>query len=235
MKQWVVGWILLCCPLVWADLVVVQKVEESGPGKQTGVITLKTKGDKIRVDLSPEISLLMDTTSGETITLQHGQKTYLSVSSDAARQLARKMERQRESQEREGIVPAPVRLEPTGKRENIAGQATQIYTAQSGAVKMKYWIAQNSPDTGKFLDLLALLRKAPMVQLAGGLASLAPDFKLPGIPLKTEMSLPDGRKITTTIVSIQEEPLENLDFTVPPGYRSLPKPKFGADPPLKSP
>ena len=77
---------LLCCPAVWADLVVVQKVEESGPGKQTGVITLKAKGDKIRVDVSPEISLILDTASGGTITLQHAQKTYMEVSGTAALQ-----------------------------------------------------------------------------------------------------------------------------------------------------
>ena len=177
----------------------------------------------------------MDTASGGTITLQHPQKTYLEVSGAASLQLSRKMARLRETREREGITETPVRLEATGRRETIAGQETRVYTAQSGTVKMTYWIAQNSPDTEKFFNLLALLSKAPMIQLAGGMTLLAPDFKFPGIPMKTEMRLPDGRKITTTIVSIQEEPLENLDFTVPPGYRSLPKPIFGPDPPQKTP
>ncbi|MEI6562555.1 MAG: DUF4412 domain-containing protein [Verrucomicrobiota bacterium] len=218
-------------PALWADLVLVQKVEERGPGAHTAEITIKAKGDKIRVDISPEISFLMDTASGETITLQHPQKTSMEVSAAAARQLARKMERQRA----EGQTANLVRLEPTGKRETLAGQETRVYTAQSGTLKMTWWIAQNSPDTGKFLTLLALLRKAPMVQLAGDMALLDATSPFPGIPLKTEITLPDGRKLTTTLLSLKEAPLENLDFTVPPGYSSLPKPLFDPAPPVNTP
>jgi len=227
---WVVG-ALFFPGALWADLVLVQKVEERGPGAHTGEITVKTKGDKIRVDVSPEISFLMDTATGETITLQHPQKTYMEVSAAAARQLVRKIERQRE----EGESAGSVRLEPTGKHETVAGQETRVYTAQSGALKMTWWIAQNSADTDKFLALLALLRKAPMVQLAGGMMLLDADFQLPGIPLKTEMAMPDGRKLTTTILTLKEEPLENLDFTVPLGYSSLPKPLFDPTPSVNTP
>ena len=236
MKRWH-GWVvvLLLPRVLWADLVMVQKVEERGPGAHTGEITVKAKGDKIRVDVSPEISILMDTASGQTITLQHPQKTYMEVSGTAARQLTRKMERQREARQREGLTDAPVRIEPTGKRETVAGQETRIFTAQNGAIKMTWWIAQNNPDTDKCLTLLALLRKAPMVQLAGDMTLFSPDFPFPGIPLKTEMGMPDGRRITTTLLFLKEEPLENLDFTVPPGYSSLPKPLFEATPPVKTP
>ena len=177
----------------------------------------------------------MDTASGETLTLQHPQRTCLEVSAAAARQLARKMERRREEREREGIPEEPVRPEPTGRRETVAGQETRVYTAQSGALKMTWWIAQNSPDTDKFLTLLALLRKAPMVRLAGGMTLLGADFPFPGIPLKTETTLPDGRKLTTTILFLKEEPLENIDFTVPPGYSSLAKPLFDPTPPVNTP
>ena len=230
-----VALILLGTPLLRADLVVVQKVEESGPSQQTSEITLKLKGDKIRADVSPEISILMDTASGETITLRHPQKTFLQVSADASLQLARRMEQLRDARAVEGIEEEPAKLEATGKHETVEGQETKIYTAQNGAVKMTYWIAPNSPDADKFLNLLAPLQKAPMVKLAGGMLFAPPDFKFPGLPIKTEMKTPDGRKITTTILSIKEQPLEEIDFTVPPGYRSLPKPLFGPDIPLKHP
>ena len=236
MKQWHgwVAWMLLFAPVSWADLVMVQKVEESGPNARTGEITVKAKGDKLRVDVSPETSFLLDTATGGTITLQHPQKTCLEVSAADARQLARNMEtHQRE--EREAAAPSPVRMDPTGRRETVAGQETRVYTAQSGALKMTWWIAQGSPDTEKFLTLLALLRKAPMVQIAGGMTLLGADFKFPGLPLKTETTLPDGRKLTTTILSFKEEPLENIDFTVPPGYSSLPKPLFDPTPPVNTP
>ena len=56
MKRWH-GWVvvLLLPRVLWADLVMVQKVEERGPGAHTGEITVKAKGDKIRVDVSPEV------------------------------------------------------------------------------------------------------------------------------------------------------------------------------------
>jgi len=237
MKRWHVwvALILLGAPLLRADLLVVQKVEESGPGKQSREITLKVKGDKIRADVSPEISILMDTASGETITLRHPQKTFLQVSADASLQLAQKMEQMRDARVMEGIEEEPAKLEATGKRETVAGQETRIYTAQNGAIKMTYWIAQNSPDADKFLTLLAPLQKASMVKLAGGMTLSPPDFKFPGLPVKTEMMTPDGRKITTTILSIKEQPLEEIDFTVPPGYRSLPQPLFGPNASPKKP
>ena len=228
LRGWVAGALLFPAALR-ADLVMIQKVAESGPGGRTAEITIKAKGEKIRVDISPETSVLLDTATGGATTLAHPQKTTLEVSAEASRQLARKMERQRAAREREGLTQEAVRLQPTGKRASVAGQETRVYTAQSGALKMTYWIAQNSPDTEKFLTLLALLRRAPMVQIAGDMTLLASDFQFPGVPLKTEMGMPDGRKITTTILSLKEEPLENLDFTVPPGYSSLPTPLF--DPP----
>ena len=238
MRPWHV-WLastLLLPPVLWADLVVVQKVEENGPGKQAREIILKMKGDKIRVDVLPEISLLMDSATGETITLQHPQKTFLLLDAATSRQLVQKMERLREMEAREGASEPPAKLEATGKRETVAGQETRIYFFQNGAFKMTYWIAQNSPDGDKFLALLAPLQKAGMVQLAGSLALLPPDFHFPGLPLKTEMASPDGRKITTTILSIKEQPLENLDFTVPSNYHSLPKPIFDpGSPPSSSP
>ena len=215
---------------------MVQRVEEGNPCVRTGEITVKAKGGKIRMDLSPEISVLADTASGVTTTLQHPQKTYMEVSADAVGQLAHKMELQREARTQEGIPEdPPVRIEPTGKRETVAGQETRVFTAQSGALKMTWWIVQNSPDADKFLALLTLLRKAPMVQLAGNMTLLGSDFKFPGIPLKTELVMPDGRKITSTILSIKEESLENLDFSVPSGYSSLPKPLFDPTPPPKNP
>ena len=50
MKGWLVwvAWTLLSCPALRADLVVVQKVQESGTSGQTAEITLKVKGEKTR-------------------------------------------------------------------------------------------------------------------------------------------------------------------------------------------
>ena len=222
-------WAALLFPLsaeLRADWVVVQKVEDSGQ-KQTGEITLKIKGEKIRVDLPPDISVLMDTDTGETFTLRHGQKTVLRVPAATAAQLGRRLEQWRETRRQAEPGQEPPKWEATGKGETVAGRETKIFVAQAGAMKVTWWIAQNSPEAEKFAAVAEQLQKAPMVQLAGGLALLPPGFKPPGLPVKTEIQTPDGRKISTTILAIKEQPLDAIDFTPPPDYRSLPEPFFG--------
>lgn len=221
------GWIFLSTPLLRGDLVVVQKVEEGGSRKQACEITIKIKDAKVRADISPEISVIMDTASGETTTLHHGQKTYLKVGADAVAQLLKGMERTRDERLMRGITEEPPKLEDTGKRETIAGQETKIYSAQAGSIKMTWWIAPKTPDSERFLGMLATLQKSPMAKLASGMTLLPDDLKFPGVPVKTEMAMPDGRKISMTIVSMKEESLEAIDFSIPPGYRALPSPRFG--------
>ena len=229
MKRWIgwVGWVFLPVPLLYGDLIVVQKVEESGPGKQTSEITIKMKGTKIRADVSPDISIIMDAASGETTTINHTQKSCLCISPEAAAQLLKAMEHQRDRKRITESVEETPKIEPTGKKETITGQETKIFTGRAGEMKVTWWIAQKHPDAGKFMDMFALLQKTSMAKLAGGMAIPMDGSKLPGVPIKTEITMPDGRKISTTIVSIKEEALEDMDFTIPPGYHVLPKPKFG--------
>jgi len=187
MIRWLVwmGWVLFSTPLLWGDLVVVQKVEEGGPRKQACEITIKIKDAKIRADISPEISVIMDTASGETTTLHHGQKTYLQVSADAVAQLLKGIERARDESLVRGTTEEPPKLEDTGKREMIAGQETKLYTAQAGSIKMTWWIAPKTADSERFLNMLAPLQKSPMAKLASGMTLFPEDWKFPGVPVKT--------------------------------------------------
>jgi len=221
--------VLLAPALANADLLVVQKVESGNPVR-SAEITLKIKGDKMRADVSPEISTITDTATGETITLRHGPKTYLRLDARATQALLGKLEKTRKEREARGEGEETAKLEATGKRESVGGYDTRIYTAQVGELKMTYWIAQNLPSADKLLSVSAQLQKSAMVKLAKGMMPLPEDFALPGFPVKTEMATPDGRKITTTVISIKEQPLDDLDFTVPLNYYALPEPSFVPDP-----
>jgi hypothetical protein len=236
MKPWRIGiaLALLASPGVKADLVVVQKVEQSGPPRQSMDVTLKIKGDKIRADIGSEISVIMDTASGATITLRHPEKTALEVSGEAARQLMEKMNHLRQASDETAEIP-PSRIEATGQRETIAGRETRGFSTQTGAVRITWWIAPKLDGPDPFAEAFEALQKTAMVQLAGGMAGPSGGFQLPGLPLKTEMITPDGRKITTTVISVKEQPLEAIDFTTPPGYRSLAGPLFGPSLPLSAP
>lgn len=218
-----------------ADLVIVQKVEESGSRRPPAEIVIKVKGPKLRADLSPEISILMDTATGETTTLCHDRKTCLVLSGSATRRLQEQI-RQLQGTARQAAAadasPA-VQLTATGRHEPIGGRDADIYTAENGAVKITWWIAKKGGDWEKYLPQLAPLQRAPMVQLAAGLGFLPAGLDLPGLALKTELNAPDGRRIATTLLAIREEPIENGDFAVPPGYHAIAEPSFGT--PLTSP
>ena len=232
MKMWRVwiaaGVVLWGGPcLLWADLVIVQKVEESGSKRPPAEVLLKIKGDKIRADLSPAISILMDTATGDTTTLCHDRKTCLVLTGATARKLQEEIRRFQKdippTAEAAPVPPSP--LVSTGKYEAIGGRETEIFTAESGSLKVTWWVAKKGGDWEKYLPQLAPLQRAPMVQLAAGLA--LPGVELPGLAVKTELNTPDGRRIVTTLLAIREEPLENVDFAIPPGYRSLAEPLFG--------
>lgn len=230
-----VGCLLLVAAFARADVVVVQRVEEPGRYPHATEITIKIKGAKVRADVAPETSTITDTATGETVTLNHSHKAYMKISADAAQELAKQMERARAEKRKQGIPEEAAKLEATGKQETVGGYETKIYAAQIGALKMTYWIAKNYPEAEKFLGVFNQLQKTAMAKLARDMTQLPGEFEFSGIPVKTEMATPDGRKIVTTLVSMKEQPLEDMDFTIPSDYHALPTPLFGPSAPHKIP
>jgi hypothetical protein len=212
-------------PMAPADVVVVQSVEQTGKPFLSTQVTLKVKGAKIRADLGPETTIIMDTASGATITLRHPQKTALEIDGAATRQLMTRAESLRGATE----IGRP-QLQAAGKGETIAGRETRRFMAQTAAMRVTWWLAAKSGDSDPLATVFETLQKAPMVRLAGGLAGLPGTDELPGLPVKTELITPDGRTITTTLLSVKEEPLDAIDFATPKGYRRLTGPVFGPDP-----
>ncbi len=204
-----------------ADVVVVQSVQQNGRPPLQMQVVIKVKGHKIRADMGDETSLIMDTVSGSTITLRHPQKTAMELSGEAAAQLMEKAE------ELHGTQIGKPRLESAGKgTETVAGRETRRYSAQAGAMRVTWWVAQKQEGSDPLALAFETLQKAPMVRLAGGLTGLPDD--LPGVPVKTEMIAPDGRIVTSTVVSVKEDRLDAVDFAVPNGYRRLAGPVFGS-------
>src|SRR3954469_3021039 len=92
-----------------ADLTIVQSVEGMGPASQ---MTMKIKGDKARVEVSPQMTMIFDAKKGEMISLMNEQKMVVRMPADkikAAAELIRKSNG-KESAEKPKIVA-------TGKKE----------------------------------------------------------------------------------------------------------------------
>ena len=205
-----------------ADSVIVQKVEGAG---QSGQMTVEIKGTLIRTDISPTVTTLTDTATGTVTTLLRPQKVYIQMSAQAMAPLLRKMRQQPEP----GPAAATATLEATGHHEKVNGYDTEVYVVRNGALKTSYWIARDYPDAARLLGLFKQLQNTALSAMA---REMAPQpAELPGVPVKTEMETAPGRKITTTLISVKEQALPDADFAIPPGFKALPAPSFGAPSP----
>jgi len=193
------------------DIVIVQRVDGGG---QSGEMTVKVGGDKVRTDVSPQVSTITDVATGSTITLMHAQRSYMVMSAAMVAQMAKVM------QKSGGAAAAANAGVPTatGKSDKINGYNAAEYTFSNGIVKTTYWMSTDFPNAKAVSDALAKFRK-------GGLADMtkafAPDMSLlPGVPVKTETVF-NGQKIVTELVSASDVKVDRTEYQVPAAYTEL--------------
>lgn len=192
-----------------ADLVIVQKVEGGG---QSGEQTLRIQGDHARCDVAGAFSLLVDRQTGETTTLSHAQKGYLTVSPETTGAMMDKLRATRGPGE-------PAKLTPTGTHEKIGDYDCELFTIQIGDVKATYWLAKDYPNFQALLAQMDIMDSNPLSGALGGVAPRTRD--LPGMPMKIAMERGD-QKVTVTLVSVKEEPVDPGIFKIPGDYKELP-------------
>jgi Domain of unknown function (DUF4412) len=209
---------LLCLSLVIsarADLTIVQKVEGAGP---VADMTIKIKGDKARIDATPQISTIMDGKTGEMINLMNDQKTAVHVSAEkmkAAAAMVSKFDDENKTAEKP-------KLTSTGKKETVNGYEAEEYVYETPDLKATYWIASKYPDGA------AILKEMQSLKSEAWSASNAkmPDYHdFPGVPIKTVISM-GGNQMTSTITSIKKDPLNDADFSVPKDFREIKTPEI---------
>jgi hypothetical protein len=194
-----------------ADLVVTQKIDGGG---QSGEQTIRVKGNKARCDVGGSVSVLVDRETGETTTLAHAQKGFITLNPERNKSMIATLQKARGTQE-------PPKLIETGKKEKVGEYQCDIATAEVGSVKLTYWLAKDYPNFQNILGQLDVLDSAP---LAAGNAGLTPRLKdLPGLPMKMVMEL-NGQKITITMLTTKEENVDPNIFKIPAAYKELPSP-----------
>lgn len=201
---------------VRGDLTIVQKVEGIGSVKQ---ITTKLKGDKARVEVSPEVTTIIDNQSGEMLNLMNGEKKFLRISADKSKAIA-------ELASKYGGVSssatAKAKLTPTGKKEMINGYETEEYVRESPSIKESYWIALKFPDSAAIVKQLQAISPAAWNDVAKGMLDYR-DF--PGLPLRTIIKT-QGNEIISTMTSIKQDPLSEAEFSVPKDFQELKVPNL---------
>jgi Domain of unknown function (DUF4412) len=198
------------------DLTIVQNVEGTGSVKQ---ITVKLKSDKARVEVSPEITTIVDNKSGEMINLMNAEKKFLRISSDKSKAIAEMANKY------SGVMPAPAeksKLKVTGRKETINGYETEEYVRESPSLKESYWIALTYPDSAAIVKQLQAIVPAAWNDVAKGMFDYR-DF--PGLPLRTTIKT-DRKEIVSTITSIKQDPLSEAEFSVPNDFLEIKVPNL---------
>src|SRR5206468_6603512 len=113
-------------------------------------VTIKLKGDKVRIEASPKVTTILDGKTGEVTNLMNDQKTVVRISADKVKAVANMIQKPNAKQE----GAAKTKLTPTGQKETVNGYQTEQYTYDGPNFKATYWIASNYPDGAAILAQL---------------------------------------------------------------------------------
>jgi hypothetical protein len=209
-----------------ADLVIVQKIESP---LQSGNMTIKVKEGKARADIAQQVSTITDGATGETVTLMHGQKSYMRMSAERSKALLQQLQKLQGAAQ-PGTAATPPKLTPTGRKEKVDKYDCEVFTWSTGGANVTYWIARDFPNFAQVNAVLEKTQNSGIAAVGKGMLPSSADF--PGMPVKTEMTI-NGQKVTTTIVSVTEEPVDAAAFEVPKDYKEMAAPAFDFPPPGK--
>jgi hypothetical protein len=206
------------------DFTIVQKVEGKGETKQ---IVLKIKGDKIRMEASPKMTMIVDGRTGEMISLMNTQKRIVRISGDKTKAIAEMATKY------SGTTSEKTKVVATGKKMTINGYEAEEYIAESKAFKAHYWIAPDFPNSAEIMKQLQAIIPAAWTDLAKGMM----DYRdLPGYPLRTQVNLGDG-DVISTLVAVKTDPLSDAEFVPPKDFTEMKMPniKISGDSPEPKP
>lgn len=191
-----------------ADFTIVQKVDGKG---QAHEITLKVKGDKIRMEATPQMTMIVDGKTGDTMTLMNAQKKIVRISGDKAKAIAEMAAKYG------GGNTAKPKLVATGKKMTIEGYETDEYVAENKQFKAHYWIAPSFPNSAAILKQLQTIIPAAWSDLAKGMI----DYRdLPGFPIRTQMTIGDD-EIVSTVVAVKTDSLSDAEFLPPADFQEM--------------
>src|SRR5947199_3204614 len=189
-------------------------------------MTIKIKGDKMRINASPKMTTIFDGKTGEVINLMHDQKAVIRISPEKLKAVSDMLERFK-SQKGAEVKPA---LKPTGQKEVVNGYETEEYTYDGPSFKATYWVARNFPDGAAILAQLQSVKS----EFWDAANTKMPDFRdFPGLPIRMRMivaseNLAGGRgadasghptEIISTITGVSLDSIADNQFTVPADFQ----------------
>ena len=205
---------LALCATAQADLTVVQKMAGADGVHQ---ITLKVKGDKARVEVTPQVTTIIDAKTGDLTTLMNDKKTVMRISGEKAKAMAEMAKSFVKEEAPEQALP-----KPTGKKETINGYETEEYVSDSPKFHASYWVAKSYPNYAQHPAANVAscsVAPSPASPRACRITTLSPACRC-----ARKIKMPGQRQITSTIESVSLSPLAASDFTVPADYSEMKMP-----------
>jgi hypothetical protein len=195
-------------------------------------MTIKIKGDKARIDVSPQLTTLLDGGTGQLLNLLNDQKTIVRIPPEKMKAIADMLNTVGGSKE----GSAKPRLTSTGAREMINGYDTEQYTYDGPDFKATYWVAPNYPNGAAVLAQLQSIKS----EFWDAANTKMPDFRdFPGLPIRMRMivtSLPaepaehtaggtgHPTEITTVVSGLSLNSIPDNQFIVPADFKEVPVP-----------
>ena len=226
-------------PLLWlatfsvvsianADLSIVQSIDSNAGNRKVG---LKIKGDRARIEVGPGSSMIVDSKSGDVITLMHDQKSFLRFNKEKTKKISDQIRARANEPDASLEIATP---KPTGKTEKINGYETEEYSAETPKYKASYWVAKTYPDYQAILKQMKLLQNGIFSLVRKAMPEY---YEFPGMPLRTKIKFPGQVEVTTTVASISQAPIPDSEFTVPADYSEVKLPEWqaGTPPPNVNP
>jgi hypothetical protein len=196
-----------------ADLVVVQKMDSA---MMKGDITMKMKGDQARIESTGgpiATTVILDLKSNVMATLIPAQKMMMKANLADLKKMG---EAQMKSQ---GVDLTTLKPKDTGTKEKVGEWDCEIYELSMGPnMTVKMWISKDYPNAKAISEQMKKLSAAMSSNPAMA------EINLDGVALKTEMTMGPGGKMTTSVVSIKEEPVADSEFALPTDYKEIPMP-----------
>ena len=195
------------------DFTIVQKVEgkEVQGKREANEMTLKLKGDKIRMEATAKVTMIVDGRTGDTITLLNDQKKIVHISGEKAKAIAEMAAKYG------GTTAEKPKLVATGKKMTINGYEADEYVADGKKFKAHYWIAPSFPNSAAIIKQLQSNIPATWNDLAKGMT----DYRdLPGLPLRTEVTVGE-ESIVSTVVAVKTDPLADSEFVPPKDFQEV--------------
>ena len=192
---------------VRADVTFVQKVEGGGDLSE---MTLKVKGDKVRLDMGPGMSTLLNGKTGDITTLMHEEKMMMRISGTEATDLLSSALESKANHEKPQITA-------TGRKETINGYEAEEYTCKTAQFSASYWLSKEYPGAAEIMKQL----HAATPQMFGQALLGLPDFRqLSGVPLRSHVKHAGGEMNVST-VAIKLDPVSDAEFEIPKGYKDM--------------